>query len=62
MRKSVRDSNWAIRPYRWHKHGDCWEWVRDLPVETKCEECGETFTAEAVTAIFGTLLVIQANK
>ena len=45
--KKQRDDDWAICPWCGHKHGDCWEWVTDMPRTTRCDECDNLFTVEA---------------
>jgi len=45
--KRIRDGEYAICPHCGYKHGDCWEWVRDIPKTAKCDGCGKLFTVEA---------------
>lgn len=38
---------YAICPYCKCEHGDCWEWVKQRPHESVCDECGKTFMVYA---------------
>lgn len=41
------DNQDAICPHCGHKHGDCWEWVEEMPKEAECEGCGKRFVVWA---------------
>jgi hypothetical protein len=44
---SQRSATLAICPWCGHEHGDCWEWVKDRPEQTRCDSCDNMFTVEA---------------
>lgn len=43
----ARHGEYAICPHCGYEHGDCWEWVKDRPRNTKCDGCGQTFSVYA---------------
>lgn len=42
---------YAICPWCGYKHGDCWEWVKEITTQTRCDSCDNMFSVQADVSV-----------